>query len=121
MGAAAYVTLNVFANNDIIEKLPPLMELLADAKPDGIIFADPGFYSIIKKYLPDVPIHISTQANVLNYEAVKFWQDLGATRIILARELSLKEIEQIAIKSLRLNWKSLFTALCAFPTREDVC
>lgn len=98
MGAAAYVTLNVFANNDIIEKLPPLMELLADAKPDGIIFADPGFYSIIKKYLPDVPIHISTQANVLNYEAVKFWQDLGATRIILARELSLKEIEQIANK-----------------------
>ncbi len=98
MGAKAYVTLNVFANNGIIEKLPPLMELLADAKPDGIIFADPGFYSIIKKYLPDVPIHISTQANVLNYESVRFWQDLGASRIILARELSLKEIEQISNK-----------------------
>ncbi|OGH96262.1 MAG: hypothetical protein A2039_04265 [Candidatus Melainabacteria bacterium GWA2_34_9] len=98
MGASAYVTLNVFANNEIMEKLPPLMELLADAKPDGIIFADPGFYSLIKRYLPDVPMHISTQANVLNYESVKFWQDLGATRIILARELSLKEIEQIANK-----------------------
>lgn len=98
MGANAYVTLNVFANNEIIEKLPPLMELLADAKPDGIIFADPGFYSHIKRYLPDIPMHISTQANVLNYESVKFWQDLGATRIILARELSLKEIEQISNK-----------------------
>ncbi len=98
MGARAYVTLNVFANNEIMEKLPPLMELLADAKPDGIIFADPGFYPSIKKYLPDVPMHISTQANVLNYEAVKFWQDLGAKRIILARELSIKEIEQISKK-----------------------
>ena len=98
MGVSAYVTLNVFANNEIMEKLPPLMELLADAKPDGVIFADPGFYSHIKRYLPDVPMHISTQANVLNYESVKFWQDLGATRIILARELSLKEIEQIANK-----------------------
>jgi len=98
MGANAYVTLNVFADNEIIEKLPPLMELLADAKPDGIIFADPAFYSFIKRYLPDIPMHISTQANVLSYESVKFWQDLGATRIILARELSLKEIEQISTK-----------------------
>jgi len=98
MGASAYVTLNVFADNEIMEKLPPLMELLSEARPDGIIFADPGFYSLIKRYLPDVPMHISTQANVLNYESVKFWQDLGATRIILARELSLKEIEQIANK-----------------------
>jgi len=98
MGASAYVTLNVFANNEIMEKLPPLMELLADAKPDGIIFADPAFYSSVKKYMPDVPMHISTQANVLNYESVKFWQDLGATRIILARELNIKEIEQIAAK-----------------------
>ena len=98
MGADAYVTLNVFPNNEIIEKLPELMELLADAKPDGIIFADPAFYSLVKRYLPDVPIHISTQANVLNYETVKFWQNLGATRIILARELSLKEIEQIKNK-----------------------
>lgn len=98
MGAKAYVTLNVFANNEIIEKLPSLLELLSDAKPDGIIFADPSFYSYVKKYLPDTPIHISTQANVLNYEAVKFWQGLGASRIILARELSLKEIEQISSK-----------------------
>jgi putative protease len=95
MGARAYVTLNVFANNEIIEKLPPIIEMLQDVKPDGVIFADPGFYPSLRKNLPDVPLHISTQANVLNYEAVKFWQDMGIDRVILARELSLKEIEQI--------------------------
>jgi putative protease len=95
MGAEAYVTLNVFANNEIMAKIPPLLELLQDSKPDGIIFADAGFYNNVKKYLPDVPMHISTQANILNSETVKFWQGLGASRVILARELSLQEISQI--------------------------
>ncbi len=98
MGASAYVTVNVFANNEDIEKLPALLEVLQDEKPDGIIFGDPGFYSILKNKLPDVPLHISTQANTLNYSAVKFWQDLGISRVILGRELSLKEIEIISSK-----------------------
>ncbi|OGI05137.1 MAG: hypothetical protein A2104_07410 [Candidatus Melainabacteria bacterium GWF2_32_7] len=98
MGVKAYVTVNIFAQNNDIEKLPPLIEILSDAKPDGIIFGDPGFYSILKKKLPDIPLHVSTQANTLNYEAVKFWQDLGITRVILARELALREIEEIANK-----------------------
>ncbi len=98
MGAKAYVTLNVFANNEIMEKMPEQIELLQEAKPDAIIFADPGFYHILKNKMPDTPLHISTQANVLNYESVKFWRDMGAERIILARELSLKEIEQISSK-----------------------
>lgn len=98
MGAKAYVTLNVFADNEIIEKLPPIIEMLKETKPDGIIFADPGFYPTLKSELPDVPMHVSTQANVLNYEAVKFWRDQGVSRVILARELSLKEIEQISNK-----------------------
>jgi putative protease len=98
MGAKAYVTLNVFANNEIIEKLDPIIELLQDTRPDAIIFADAGFYHSLKTKLPDIPLHISTQANVLNYEAVKFWRDMGISRVILARELSLKEIEQISSK-----------------------
>ncbi len=98
MGAKAYVTLNVFADNEIIEKLYPLIEQLQDIKPDGIIFADPGFYYPLKNNLSGVPLHISTQANVLNYESVKFWRDHGIERVILARELSLKEIEQISSK-----------------------
>jgi len=98
MGAKAYVTLNVFANNEIMEKMPEQIELLQEAKPDAVIFADPGFYNTLREKLPDVDLHISTQANVLNYEAVKFWRDMGVSRIILARELSLKEIEQISNK-----------------------
>ncbi|NLF84255.1 MAG: U32 family peptidase [Candidatus Gastranaerophilales bacterium] len=98
MGAKAYVTLNVFANNEIIEKIDPIIEILQDAKPDAVIFADAGFYRPLKTKLPDIPLHVSTQANVLNHEAVKFWRDLGISRVILARELSLKEIEQISAK-----------------------
>ena len=98
LGAKAYVTINIFARNKDIEKLPPLLEVLSDAKPDGIIFADAGFYPSLKKQVPDIPLHISTQANTLNYEAVKFWRDLGIERVILARELSLKEIEEISSK-----------------------
>lgn len=98
MGAKAYVTLNVFANNEIMEKMPAQIELLQEAKPDAVIFGDPGFYHILKGKLPNTQLHISTQANVLNYEAVKFWRDMGISRVILARELSLKEIEQISSK-----------------------
>lgn len=98
LGSKAYVTINIFAHNNDLEKLPPLLEVLSDAKPDGIIFGDPGFYPILKKEVPNIPLHISTQANTLNYQAVKFWQDLGITRVILARELALREIEEIANK-----------------------
>ncbi len=97
-GAKAYVTLNVFANNEIMEKIPAQIELLQEAKPDAIIFADPGFYHILRQKMPGTQLHISTQANVLNYESVKFWRDKGISRVILARELSLREIEQIAVK-----------------------
>jgi len=98
MDAKAYVTLNVFASNEIMEKMPEQLELLQEAKPDAVIFADPGFYQLLRKKLPDTPLHISTQANVLNYESVKFWRDMGAQRVILARELSLRQIEQISSK-----------------------
>ncbi|MEI7473589.1 MAG: peptidase U32 family protein [bacterium] len=94
----AYVTANIFAHNDDIEQLPQFLEELADVKPDGIIFGDSGIYPLIKKYCPNIPMHISTQANILNYEAVSFWRDLGAERVILARELSLQDIEKIAQK-----------------------
>jgi putative protease len=74
------------------------LEILKDANPDAVIFSDMGVYNLIKRHIPDMPLHVSTQANTLNYEAVKFWQDLGAKRIILARELALKEIAEIRNK-----------------------
>lgn len=96
MGVKAYVTINIFAHNKDIKKLEEFLPVLQDANPDGIIFGDPGFYSVLKKGAPNIPLHISTQANTLNSEAVKFWRDLGISRVILARELELKDIAEIS-------------------------
>ena len=96
MGAKAYVTINIFAHNEDIKKLPSFIDIIKDVKPDGVIFSDFGIYSLLKKQIPDIPLHVSTQANTLNYETVKFWRDLGAKRVILARELSLHDIEEIS-------------------------
>lgn len=95
LGAKAYLTLNIFAFNSDIKNLESSFEVISDANPDAIIFSDFGIYNVIKKYMPDVELHVSTQTNILNYETVKFWQDLGASRAILARELSIAEIAEI--------------------------
>ena len=95
MNAKAYLTLNIFAFNKDIKALEACIETLADSAPDALIISDVGIMRLAQKYLPNIDIHISTQANILNYEAVKFWQDMGATRAILARELSIKEVAEI--------------------------
>ena len=95
LGAKAYLTLNIFAFNSDIRHLEECMDIIKDAKPDAILVSDFGILRLIKKYMPDVDIHISTQTNILNYECVKFWQDMGASRVVLARELSIPEIAEI--------------------------
>lgn len=90
-----YVTFNIFAYDDDIEKLYSNIEIIKDAKPDAIIVSDFGILNVIKKELKDIDIHISTQTNTLNSEAVKFYRDLGASRVILARELSFEQIKKI--------------------------
>ncbi len=95
LGAKAYLTLNIFAFNDDIKSLEENIEKFADAKPDAVILSDFGVFNLVRKYMPNVDIHISTQTNTLNYESVKFWKDLGASRVILARELPIKDIAEI--------------------------
>lgn len=95
LGAKAYVTLNIFAFNKDIEDLEACIERFKDAKPDAIILSDFGVFNLVRKYIPEIPVHISTQTNTLNYESVKFWRDLGASRVILARELPIKDIAEI--------------------------
>ncbi len=90
-----YCTFNIFAYDDDIKKLEEKIEIIKDASVHAVIISDFGIYRIIKKYLSDIDIHISTQTNILNSETVKFWRDLGASRVILARELSFKQIEKI--------------------------
>ena len=94
-GKKVYCTVNIFAHNSNLRALEEDLDIIKDANVDAVIVGDFGVFNIIKRSMPDMPLHISTQANTLNYEAVQFWKNLGATRVILARELSLKEIEEI--------------------------
>lgn len=95
LGAKAYVTLNIFAFNNDIRQLEQCVDRFKDAKPDAFIVSDFGIFNLLRKNAPDVPIHVSTQTNTLNYESVKFWQDLGAVRVILARELAIADVAEI--------------------------
>lgn len=95
MGAKAYLTLNIFGFNSDIKALESSMDAIADSNPDALIISDVGIMRLAKKYMPNTDIHVSTQANILNYEAVRFWQDMGATRAILARELPIKDVAEI--------------------------
>lgn len=95
LGAKAYLTLNIYAFDDDIKKLIKKVDVIKDANPDAVIVSDFGIIQTVKKYLPDIDIHISTQTNTLNSEAVRFWRDNGATRVVLARELSVPQIAEI--------------------------
>lgn len=94
-GARCYITVNIMPSNEDMKALPAYLELLQDAGADAIILADVGVLRMARRYAPRVPVHISTQTSILNYEAANFWAELGAERIVLARELSLTEITEI--------------------------
>lgn len=95
MNKKIYVTLNTFPHNQSITKIIEHLKYLRTVGPDAIIFSDPGVFNLIKKYYSSAKLHLSVQATATNYETVKFWKNLGLERVILARELSLKEIAQI--------------------------
>ena len=93
-----YVTANITAHNDDLEGLRKYFKELkdfGDDKPDALIITDPGVFTIAKEVVPEIDVHISTQANNTNYATFRFWYNLGATRVVAARELSLREIAQI--------------------------
>ena len=94
-----YLTLNIFARQEHLKKLPEVMEYLADLKVDGFIISDPGVIRLAKKYAPHIPIHLSTQANTTNLESILFWRDIGVKRVNLARELSYEEAKKICVLS----------------------
>ncbi len=97
-GKKVYLTLNIFAYDKDIKGMIECAECINYANPDAILFSDFGVYNIIKKYMPKIPLHVSTQTNILNSEAVKFWRDLGAQRVVLSRDLSLEQIAEIKKK-----------------------
>lgn len=95
LGKKAYLTLNIFAFNKDIKLLESCMDKISESNPDALIMSDVGIMRTARKYMPDTPIHVSTQTSTLNYEAVRFWQDYGATRAILGREVSIKDMAEM--------------------------
>ena len=98
LGKKIYVTVNIFPHNSDIAKLPAYLTFLNEIKVDAILVADLGVFTLAKEYAPDVELHISTQANNTSSAAVNAWVELGASRVVLAREMSLEEIKEIREK-----------------------
>ena len=101
-----YVTINIFAHNKHLKKLPSYIKELKALKVDALIISDPGIIALVKKNWSKAEIHLSTQANCTNIEAVKFWSKQGLKRIILGREVTLKEIKEIhrAVPKIELEY-----------------
>lgn len=99
LGKKVYVTVNIFAHNEDIEKLPSYLLDLEKCKVDALLISDLGVWSTAREVVPKMALHVSTQANTVNYAGVKAWEALGAERVVLARELSLKEIAEISDKT----------------------
>ena len=95
-GVRVHCTINTMPRNDEAARLPEHLERLADAGVDALIVADLGAFTMAGKYAPRCERHISTQASICNYETARAWHDLGASRVILARELTLEEIASVA-------------------------
>ncbi len=95
LGKQFFVASNLMPHNVKIKTYMADMEPVIAMKPDALIMADPGLIMMVRERWPEMPIHLSVQANTVNYQAVKFWQSVGVTRVILSRELSLDEIEEI--------------------------
>lgn len=94
-GKKVYVTANITAHNEDLAGVRKYFEELKDIKPDAIIISDPGVFEIAQEVVPEMEIHISTQANNVNYGTYRFWHRMGAKRVVSARELSLSEIKGI--------------------------
>ena len=96
---AVHVTCNTLPRNGEIDALPDYLAFLQEIGITALIVADVGVLALAKRYAPKVQVHISTQASIVNYQAARAWHDLGASRVILARELSLDEIAEIRAKT----------------------
>ena len=97
-GKKVYVTVNIFPHNSDMEKLPEYLRYLQEINVDALLVADLGVFMLCRKLIPDMELHISTQANNTNWATVNAWKELGAKRVVLAREMSLREIREIREK-----------------------
>lgn len=94
-GKKCYMTLNIFAHNEDIKPLTEYLHSIKELPIDAFLISDPGIMALIKDIIPNAEIHLSTQANMTNYATANFWYNMGLKRLVLARELSLVEIEEL--------------------------
>ena len=94
-GVKVYVTSNILAHNQDLDGVREYFKELKDIKPDALIISDPGVFDIAREIVPEIDVHISTQANNTNYGTYNFWYRQGARRVVTARELSMDEIADI--------------------------
>lgn len=97
-GVKVHVTVNILAHNYDLDGVEKYLHELKELGPDALIIADPGIFMKARRICPEIEIHVSTQANNTNYETYNFWHDLGAKRVVAARELSINEIKEIRSK-----------------------
>jgi len=95
LGKKFFVASNLLPHNNKLTRYLEHMQPVIDMKPDALIMADPGLIMMVREKWPEMPVHLSVQANTMNWQAVKFWQSVGISRVILSRELSLDEVEEI--------------------------
>ena len=99
LGKKVYVTVNIFAHNEDLARLPDYLLELQKAGVDALLISDLGVWNVARQTVPEMPLHVSTQANTSNWAAVQAWKALGAERVVLARELSLEEIREIGART----------------------
>ena len=99
LGKKVFVTANIIPHNEDLEGLPEYLKSLSDINVDAVIVSDAGTFALVKETVPNMEVHISTQANNTNYLTVNFWHTMGASRVVLARELSFEEIKEISQKA----------------------
>lgn len=99
LGKKVYVTVNIFAHNEDLARLPDYLLELQQAGVDALLISDLGVWNVARQTVPEMPLHVSTQANTSNWAAVQAWKALGAERVVLARELSLEEIREIGART----------------------
>lgn len=98
MGKKVYVTVNIIPRNEDLTGLDEYLKYLEEIKVDAALISDLGVFSVAREVAPNLPIHISTQASSANWRTVKMWKDMGASRVVLAREVSVKEMKEIREK-----------------------
>lgn len=115
------MTVNIFPHNDDLKGLPEYLVYLRDIGVDAVLIADPGIFALARQLVPDLPVHISTQANTTNWASTKFWRDNGASRVVMAREVSLRDVKEIHAKVPDVELEGFIHGAMCIPIPAAAC